>query len=68
MGPKAEKVTAFVTQEAPQGVELLLFEHPHAGIQLPAGTVELGEAHIDSDCFGRRSRRCRRLSPTSAVG
>ena len=27
------------------GTELLLFEHPHAGIQLPAGTVEAGEAH-----------------------
>lgn len=45
MEPAAEKVTAFVTREALQGVELLLFEHPYAGIQLPAGTVELGEAH-----------------------
>lgn len=41
----AEKVTAFVTRAAPEGVELLLFEHPYAGIQLPAGTVEAGEAH-----------------------
>ena len=45
MEPMAEKVTAFVTRTAPQGVELLLFEHPYAGIQLPAGTVENGEAH-----------------------
>lgn len=45
MEPVAEKVTAIVTRAAPQGTELLLFEHPHAGIQLPAGTVEAGEAH-----------------------
>jgi 8-oxo-dGTP pyrophosphatase MutT (NUDIX family) len=41
----AEKVTAFVTRKSPQGSELLLFEHPHAGIQLPAGTVEANEPH-----------------------
>ena len=35
-----EKVTAFVTRSGPTGQELLLFRHPHAGIQLPAGTVE----------------------------
>ncbi len=45
MGAVAEKVTALVTRAAPRGVELLLFEHPYAGIQLPAGTVEAGEAH-----------------------
>ena len=38
-----EKVTAFVTRQSPCGQELLLFRHPHAGIQLPAGTVEEGE-------------------------
>lgn len=36
-----EKVTAFVTN---QRSELLLLQHPNAGIQIPAGTVELGEA------------------------
>lgn len=41
----AEKVTAFVTRIVPQGMELLLFEHPNGSIQLPAGTVETGEAH-----------------------
>jgi 8-oxo-dGTP pyrophosphatase MutT (NUDIX family) len=41
----AEKVTAFVTWVSPEGVELLLFEHPRAGIQLPAGTVEADEPH-----------------------
>jgi 8-oxo-dGTP pyrophosphatase MutT (NUDIX family) len=45
MSSTAEKVTAFVTRTTTQGAELLLFEHPHAGIQLPAGTVEAGEAH-----------------------
>jgi 8-oxo-dGTP pyrophosphatase MutT (NUDIX family) len=35
-----EKVTAFVTRPAVEGLELLLLEHPYAGIQIPAGTVE----------------------------
>lgn len=37
------KVTALVTRETEKGRELLLFRHPTAGIQLPAGTVELNE-------------------------
>ena len=50
MEPIAEKVTAFVTRvvQTPvpgRGVELLLFEHPRNGIQLPAGTVEADEPH-----------------------
>ena len=43
-----EKVTAFVTRSTPAGDDLLLFEHPHAGIQIPAGTVEAGEAPEDA--------------------
>lgn len=43
--PTAQKVTAFVTRTTVQGTELLLFKHPRAGIQLPAGTVEAGEPH-----------------------
>jgi len=35
-----EKVTAFVTRTTERGRELLLLEHPFAGIQIPAGTVE----------------------------
>ena len=35
-----KKVTAFVTRETGTGLELLLFKHPFAGIQIPAGTVE----------------------------
>ncbi len=38
-----EKVTAFITRSSQDGHYLLLFEHPHAGIQIPAGTVEAGE-------------------------
>jgi ADP-ribose pyrophosphatase YjhB (NUDIX family) len=38
-----EKVTAFVIRTANERAELLLFEHPYAGIQIPAGTVEPGE-------------------------
>ena len=39
-----EKVTAFVTRTLKGRRELLLFQHPYAGIQIPAGTVEPGEA------------------------
>lgn len=39
-----EKVTVFVTRAGMHGTELLLFEHPYAGVQIPAGTVEDGEA------------------------
>lgn len=39
-----EKVTTFVTRAGGRGIELLLFEHPYAGLQIPAGTVEAGEA------------------------
>jgi 8-oxo-dGTP pyrophosphatase MutT (NUDIX family) len=38
-----EKVTAFVTRPVNGHRELLLFQHPYAGIQIPAGTVEPGE-------------------------
>ena len=38
-----EKVTAFILRQRPGGPDLLLFEHPSAGIQIPAGTVEAGE-------------------------
>ena len=34
------KVTALITRDADLGRELLIFEHPTAGFQLPAGTVE----------------------------
>lgn len=30
------------------GAELLLLRHPHAGIQLPAGTVDLGEVPLEA--------------------
>ncbi|MEJ2732658.1 MAG: NUDIX domain-containing protein [Anaerolineae bacterium] len=38
-----EKVTAFVTRSSEDGQDLLLFQHPNAGVQVPAGTVEEGE-------------------------
>lgn len=41
---KIEKVTAFVTRETNHGLELLLFKHPYAGIQIPAGTVDPDES------------------------
>lgn len=43
MGRCVEKVTAFVTCGSGDELRLLLFEHPSAGIQIPAGTVEEGE-------------------------
>ena len=38
-----EKVTAFITRRSKDGHDLLLFEHPHAGVQIPAGTVKNAE-------------------------
>jgi 8-oxo-dGTP pyrophosphatase MutT (NUDIX family) len=35
-----QKITAFVLRNAHQEPDLLLFEHPNAGIQIPAGTVD----------------------------
>ena len=43
MSSVVEKVTALVTRERDGVKELLLFKHPTAGIQIPAGTVEDGE-------------------------
>ncbi len=37
------KVTAFITRATENGRELLVFLHPTAGLQVPAGTVEAGE-------------------------
>jgi ADP-ribose pyrophosphatase YjhB (NUDIX family) len=49
-----EKVTAFITRRTTAGVELLLFRHPFAGIQIPAGTVEEGET---AEAAARREAR-----------
>lgn len=38
-----EKVTAFIIRTFPTGKELLILQHPFAGYQLPAGTVNLNE-------------------------
>jgi 8-oxo-dGTP pyrophosphatase MutT (NUDIX family) len=38
-----DKVTAFVTRELQGQAQLLVFRHPKGDIQVPAGTVELGE-------------------------
>jgi 8-oxo-dGTP pyrophosphatase MutT (NUDIX family) len=38
------KVTAFVVRPSPAGGDLLLFRHPYAGVQIPAGWVDEGAA------------------------
>lgn len=38
-----QKVTAFIVRERGGVKELLVFKHPTAGVQIPAGTVEEGE-------------------------
>jgi 8-oxo-dGTP pyrophosphatase MutT (NUDIX family) len=38
------KVTAYITQGQGELSRLLIFRHPNAGLQLPAGTVEVGES------------------------
>lgn len=37
------KVTAFITRDGEIGRQLLVFQHPTAGVQLPSGTVEPDE-------------------------
>jgi 8-oxo-dGTP pyrophosphatase MutT (NUDIX family) len=37
------KVTCFITRTGSQSIELLLFNHPNVGEQIPAGTVNPGE-------------------------
>lgn len=43
-----EKITAFVTRTSPNGIDLLLFKHPNAGIQIPAGTLNPGETPAEA--------------------
>ena len=43
MNEVIEKVTAFIVRERDGVKELLVFKHPTAGVQIPAGTVEKGE-------------------------
>jgi hypothetical protein len=43
MALTVDKVTAFITRGDGPARELLVFRHPCAGVQLPAGTVEPGE-------------------------
>lgn len=43
MAPAVEKVTAFLLRDHAGRRELLVFRHPLAGVQLPAGTAEPGE-------------------------
>lgn len=38
-----EKITSFITRTRSDRLELLLIQHPKAGIQIPAGTVRIGE-------------------------
>jgi 8-oxo-dGTP pyrophosphatase MutT (NUDIX family) len=46
--PGFPKVTAYVTCERGGVIHLLLFRHPLAGIQLPAGSAEDGETPISA--------------------
>lgn len=43
MADTVHKVTAFITRDIKDYREILAIQHPTAGTQLPAGTVELGE-------------------------
>lgn len=43
MNEVVQKVTAFIIRERSGTKELLVFKHPTAGVQIPAGTVEKGE-------------------------
>lgn len=43
-----EKVTTFITRDTPRYREILVFEYPMGMIQIPAGTVEIGESIADA--------------------
>ncbi|GGG32225.1 hypothetical protein GCM10007425_28620 [Lysinibacillus alkalisoli] len=43
MEKELSKVTCFITRKNGDKLELLLIHHPSAGIQIPAGTVEINE-------------------------
>ena len=43
MNEVVQKVTAFIVREKGGLKEILVFKHPTAGVQIPAGTVERGE-------------------------
>jgi 8-oxo-dGTP pyrophosphatase MutT (NUDIX family) len=45
------KVTCFITRHTDQGIDLLLFNHPYVGVQIPAGTANPGE---DPESAARR--------------
>jgi ADP-ribose pyrophosphatase YjhB (NUDIX family) len=44
MSRPLHKVTTFITRHRGNETDLLLFRHGSAGIQIPGGTVEEGEA------------------------
>lgn len=41
------KLCACVVREGAEGPELLVFDHPQAGTQIPKGTLDEGESHRD---------------------
>ena len=43
MNEVVQKITAFIVRERGGVKEVLVFKHPTAGVQIPAGTVEKGE-------------------------
>jgi 8-oxo-dGTP pyrophosphatase MutT (NUDIX family) len=51
MNSPVHKVTCFITRLNQNETELLLFNHPDVGVQIPAGTVNPGE---DPDTAARR--------------
>jgi 8-oxo-dGTP pyrophosphatase MutT (NUDIX family) len=51
MIPVVHKVTCFITRQAGMHTELLLFNHPYVGVQIPAGTADPGE---DPEIAARR--------------
>ena len=59
------KVAGFVTRDHGGVRQLLVFRHPSAGIQLPAGTVEPEEA-VEAARTRRSIRSCRRTIKANA--
>jgi 8-oxo-dGTP pyrophosphatase MutT (NUDIX family) len=51
MNAIVDKYICFITRTIDQQTQLMLFNHPHVGVQIPAGAVEPGE---DIEAAARR--------------
>ena len=62
MNEVVQKITAFIVRERVGVKEVLVFKHPTAGVQIPAGTVEKGEdleTVVKREAYEETGKACR---------